>query len=80
MSEIVTAARTGCGCSENRFRALVTVPAGSVPSGLAACGITSELAKLPVTYIREQGYREGFCPNDALEAGTLFPELADEYR
>lgn len=84
MSEIMTAVRASCSCGIQRApfdpQDQMTVPAGSVSGGLGVCGYPSELSRLPVTYIRGQEYREGFCPDTALEVGTLFPELADEYR
>lgn len=83
MSNIVSAVRFSCSCgnnSENNLRDSMTVPAGSVGTGLSACGIETELSALPQTYIRPQVYREGFCPDEALAIGTLFPELADTYK
>ena len=32
-------------------------------------------ASLPVTLLQEQVYTASFCPCDALQRGTLFPEL-----
>ncbi|MBQ7061485.1 MAG: spore coat associated protein CotJA [Clostridia bacterium] len=79
MSDTVTAVRQDC-CCRVAARDLPTVPAGSVSGGLGACGWPTELLKLPRTLIRPQNYLSGFCPQDALENGTLFPELADLYK
>ena len=79
MSDTVTMVRAGCSC-RGAARDLPTVPAGSVSGGLGACGWPTELMKLPRILIRPQNYLSGFCPQDALENGTLFPELADLYK
>ena len=83
MSNLVTAVRSSCSCGieENDIlRDLTTVPAGTVSTGLSACGIQSGLFTLPRTIIPPQVYREGLCPESALEIGTMFPELADVYK
>ncbi len=82
MSNIIsTAAACCCGYSSGRDpRDGTLVPAGTVGTGLSACGIETELSRLPQTSIKPQSYREGFCPNEAIEVGTLFPELADNYK
>lgn len=83
MSNIVSAARSSCSCgmTENELlRDMTTVPAGTVSNGLAVCGYQNLLYKLPETIIRPQTYSEGFCPESALEVGTMFPELADVYK
>jgi hypothetical protein len=82
MSNIITTAG-GCCCrypADRDPRDSVTVPAGSVGTGLSACGIETELSRLPQTIIKPQSYREGFCPDEAIDVGTLFPELADNYK
>ena len=33
----------------------------------------------PALLTAVQEYRAGFCPNEALRRGTLFPELASDY-
>ncbi|MBQ2191563.1 MAG: spore coat associated protein CotJA [Clostridia bacterium] len=83
MNEIVIARAAGCCCGMNEqqaFEDLTTVPAGGVSGGLGACGYSAETNRLPRTIILPQTYREGFCPEGALETGTMFPELADSYR
>ena len=78
---MTTAGGCGCGFPAGRDpRDSVTVPAGTVGTGLSACGIETELSKLPQTHIKPQSYREGFCPDEAIGTGTLFPELADSYK
>ena len=78
MNEIVLDEKACC-CGRP-YQSPVTVPAGAVVNGLTGCGYPAELTRLPVTYIRPQDYREGMCPGDALEAGTMFPELCDQYK
>ncbi len=71
---------TGCAekaCCETCGRSRAIVPAGSAAGALSGCGYPRRLTSLPVTYIAEQIYSEGLCPSEALEAGTMFPELAD---
>ncbi len=55
------------------------VSAGEVSSGLAACGYETATMRLPKLVALDQRYEAGFCPNCALEKGTLFPELVSEY-
>lgn len=83
MNEIVTAGAAGCCCGMNEqtvYQDLTTVPAGGVSGGLGACGWQSTMTSLPQTIVLPQTYREGFCPEGALETGTMFPELADSYK
>lgn len=77
----------GCGCAlavaVDGSTEAVTVQAGDACSGF--CGIlpvTTALeavdaacVRLPQTVITEQVYTYGFCPDEALQRGTLFPEL-----
>lgn len=35
---------------------------------------------LATAYMPMQDYRAGFCPNQALQCGTLFPELLRPYK
>ena len=35
--------------------------------------------RLAQTYFPDQSYRAGFCPREAMEKGTLFPELVSAY-
>lgn len=81
MNEITTAVRAGCCCmnGSSTYQDAVTVPAGGVSGGLGACGYPATVTGLPQTLVLPQTYREGFCPQDALEAGTMFPELANSY-
>lgn len=55
------------------------VPAGGVEHGLSACGYEAAVMKLPRLIAVDQNYNAGFCPNCALEKGTMFPELVSEY-
>ena len=56
-----------------------TVQAGGVTGGLSVCGYETAAAQLPKLFAAEQRYSSGFCPNCALEKGTMFPELVSEY-
>ncbi|MBQ3938952.1 MAG: spore coat associated protein CotJA [Clostridia bacterium] len=83
MNEVITARAANCCCGMNGQTVrqdLTTVPAGGVSGGLGACGYPTALTGLPQTMILPQTYREGFCPEGALETGTMFPELADSYK
>lgn len=60
-------------CEEN------TVQAGDAANGLSGCGYDTVSARLPRLYAQDQKYSSGFCPNCALEKGTMFPELVSEY-
>lgn len=60
--------------------AAVTVPAGTVSTGLSACGYPSEIDRLPRVYVQAQRYTEGFCPDTALAVGTMYPELVSIYK
>lgn len=54
-----------------------TFPAGEACSGICE-GFGAEVGTeclLATAYIPAQVYRAGFCPNEALSQGTLFPEL-----
>jgi len=58
----------------------VTIPAGEACAGLCADNAGGSeralnLGSLPVTIVEEQIYSYGFCPSEALQRGTLFPEL-----
>lgn len=55
------------------------ISAGEVSSGLSVCGYETAAAKLPKLAAADQRYSAGFCPNCALEKGTLFPELVSDY-
>ena len=55
------------------------VSAGEVSSGLSVCGYETAKARLPRLIAADQRYSSGFCPNCALEKGTMFPELVSEY-
>ncbi|HPY36828.1 MAG TPA: spore coat associated protein CotJA [Clostridia bacterium] len=43
------------------------------------CGETEPQCLLAVAYIAKQEYKAGYCPNEALCQGTLFPELVRPY-
>ena len=55
------------------------VVAGNV--GEAGCAAAEEVGgcALAMVYFPVQEYRAGYCPNEALRRGTLFPELASDY-
>lgn len=57
----------------------VTVPAGEVGIGLAACGYETGTTRLPSLIAADQVYSSGLCPGAALEEGTMFPELIRVY-
>lgn len=58
------------------------VPAGEVCEGLCddeqVAG--AEECMLAVVYFPSQEYIAGFCPDIALQKGTLFPELVRSYK
>lgn len=57
-----------------------TVTAGDVNTDTATgAGETGFGLPLAQAYVPPQIYREGFCPAEAMRAGTLFPELASPY-
>ncbi len=56
-----------------------TVAAGEVCTD-NPCPLTeSSTCKMATIYFPSQSYRAGFCPNEALKKGTLFPELVSVY-
>lgn len=54
------------------------VMAGNVCSD-DSCGSSDGGCALATIYFPSQVYRAGFCPNEALRHGTLFPELVSYY-
>ena len=78
--------RASCGCNAgaatNPVTAANTVPAGEACSGLCAgFDIPSvEGMSLAKIYFPSQIYRAGFCPDEALRCGTLFPEFVGLYQ
>lgn len=78
-----TCGTDGSCCFPNRDSAvdpLLTenvVPAGAV----SGCSEDKEepCCTLATVYFPMQTYRAGFCPAEALRAGTLFPELVSVY-
>lgn len=76
----INAITCACGGAGPMLNDSVTVPAGSVNGGLSVCGYDSPRERLPITYIVNQDYTEGFCPDTALAVGTLFPELTGIYK
>ena len=56
-----------------------TVEAGYVTNGLSVCGYETAKSRLPRLDPADQRYSSGFCPNCALDRGTMFPELVSEY-
>lgn len=61
--------------------AVKTVPAGDAVRGLCAGFDMSFDTDMPLAtiYFPKQIYHEGFCPDEALRQGTLFPELTGLY-
>ena len=60
-----------------------TVPAGSACSGVCKGFDLSELVTeytLAEIMFPIQIYSVGFCPDEAFQAGTLFPELVRPYK
>lgn len=58
-----------------------TFPAGGACAGYCD-GMVAELEDeclLATAYMPMQEYRAGFCPNEALACGTLFPELVSTF-
>lgn len=58
----------------------VIVPAGEACAGLCGDGFNESeevlsTASLPNTIIERQVYTYSFCPSEALQRGTMFPEL-----
>ncbi len=47
-------------------------------SGSCGCASGGGCA-LATIYFPDQTYKAGFCPSEALEKGTLFPELVSAY-
>lgn len=79
-----------CGCNADSLAVAidgsaeaVTVQAGEACSGLCSIlpvtaaleAIESGSVRLPQTVITAQAYTYAFCPDEALQRGTLFPEL-----
>ncbi len=58
---------------------MMTVPAGEAGTGLAACGYEPASMRLPSLTAKDQVYSAGLCPCNALEEGSMFPELIREY-
>lgn len=60
----------------------VMIPAGDVCAVLDGVGDVGDIpavesSSLPQTHITEQVYTYGFSPVEALEQGTMFPELVN---
>ncbi|OQB24706.1 MAG: Spore coat associated protein JA (CotJA) [Firmicutes bacterium ADurb.Bin182] len=74
----------GHGEGINPLSVANTVPAGSAYEDLCdeedVLGEEYEDCLLATAYMPFQDYRAGFCPDEALEHGTLFPELVRPYR
>lgn len=87
--------RRGCGCgcncndsgvgnSQTRSESTVTCGANLVAAGTAGCeandcalGNQCNLAQISFP---SQNYYSGFCPNESLAQGTMFPELVRLYK
>lgn len=75
----------GCSCSGgenvNPLAADHIVVAGDV-CGERSCSPELEMCgcQLATIYFPNQQYRAGFCPNEAMAKGTLFPELVSNYQ
>lgn len=73
----------GHGKGINPLNVPNTVPAGSAHEDLCDDGVLGEEYEdclLSTAYMPVQDYRAGFCPDEALEHGTLFPELVSPYK
>lgn len=57
----------------------VTLPAGDVSGQLGVCGYETARMSLPRLTAADQVYSSGYCPGTALERGTMFPELYNQY-
>lgn len=57
----------------------VTVCAGEAcqSSNVISCSAATESSSLPNLHFEEQVYTYGFIPEEALERGTMFPELVN---
>ncbi len=57
----------------------VTICAGEACDAdyAAPCAAAAEPSSLPHVHIEEQVYEYGFSPEEALQRGTLFPELVN---
>ena len=55
------------------------VVAGNVGEAGCTAAESAGGCALAMVYFPVQVYRAGFCPNEALRRGTLFPELARDY-
>lgn len=69
-------------CAREDSAEAVMIPAGdvcAVMDGMGDIGNTPaiESSSLPQTHITEQVYTYGFGPEEALEQGTMFPELVN---
>ncbi|MDO4565476.1 MAG: spore coat associated protein CotJA [Clostridia bacterium] len=56
------------------------VAAGEVCSD-STCPLITESGgcRLAMIYFPSQAYKAGYCPNEAMQMGTLFPELVSPY-
>ncbi|MDD3400182.1 MAG: spore coat associated protein CotJA [Eubacteriales bacterium] len=56
-----------------------TVAAGEVCTDNACPLYENGSCRLATIYFPSQTYRAGYCPGEALQKGTLFPELVSNY-
>jgi len=64
-----------CGSQLNPLNTKNTVAAGRVCADAAQ----EENCLLAMAYMPWQSYQAGYCPEEALHEGTLFPELVRPY-
>lgn len=68
------AATDSCGCGD------LVLAGGVYASGCAASDEPVTECHMAVLCFPVQTYVAGFCPAEALQAGTLFPELVSVYQ
>ena len=84
--------RRGCGCgcncndsgvgnSQTRSESTVTCGANLVAAGCEAndCALGNQCNLAQISF-PSQNYYSGFCPNESLAQGTMFPELVRLYK
>ncbi len=71
---------TTCGCpdeSANTETVMICAGAACTADETFLCAEAGQSSTLPKTIIEEQVYVYGFSPSEALERGTMFPELVN---
>lgn len=84
MTHVMCSCSPDNGCvveetQEMQTCAAETVSAGTVCGADCALFALTESNVLGNVYVPTQVYRSGFCPDEALRMGTLFPELVSPY-